>query len=180
MVMSMHSKISDRILNDERVKSILNYRSDKNLLVTGVNDDFKPVLMKELPSNSTRPHVVFVEYNHHMEQLANSIMDLMHHVYTFPVGHFLFDSFSQHNPDFMKTRMTALYALSHEKPGLFIVPVHGLLKPLMPKEKLLSYERTLKLGGTVDYDELIEFLVSLGYKRMSQAANFGEFAVRGD
>ena len=176
----MHNKISDRILNDERVKSILNYDSDKNLLVTGVNDDFKPVLLKELTENSSEPQVVFVENNHHMEKLANSMMDVMDNVYTFPVGDIMIESLSKQSPDFMKARMTALYALAHEKAGLFIVPVHGLLKPLMPKEKLLSYERTLQLGGTVNYGELIEFLVSLGYKRMSQAQNFGEFAVRGD
>lgn len=178
--MSMHKKISARILNDERVKGILNYKSDKNLLVTGVNDDFKPVLLKELTQNSEEPQVVFVENNHHMEKLANSMMDVMDNIYTFPVGDIMIESLSKQSPDFMKARMTALYALAHEKPGLFIVPVHGLLKPLMPKDKLLSYERTLQLGGTVNYDELIEFLVSLGYKRMNQAQNFGEFAVRGD
>src|SRR5699024_10902114 len=68
----------------------------------------------------------------------------------------------------------------HNEPGLFVVPVHALLKPLMPKEKLLSYEQTIRVGSIIDYDQFIENLVSLGYRRMQQAVHFGEFAVRGD
>ncbi|MCK1976648.1 transcription-repair coupling factor [Jeotgalicoccus huakuii] len=176
----MHNKISDRILNDERVQSIISFNDDKNLLVTGINDDFKPILLKELTENSERANVVFVENNHHMEKLANSMMDVMDEVYTFPVGDIMIENMSKQSPDFMKARMSTLSALLHEKLGLFIVPIHALLKPLMPKEKLLAYEKTLELGSTLDYDEFLEFLVSLGYKRMNQASNFGEFAVRGD
>ena len=51
MVMSMHDKVSERILNDDRVQSVLNYKDSKNLLVTGVNDDFKPVFLKNLLNN---------------------------------------------------------------------------------------------------------------------------------
>src|SRR5699024_11037909 len=150
MVMSMHKKISARILNDERVKGILNYKSDKNLLVTCVNDDFKPVLLKELTQNSTEPQVVFVENNHHMEKLANSMMDVMDNVYTIHVCDIMIESLSKQSLYFMKERMLALYELAHETLGLFIVPVHSLLKRLMPKDKLLSYEKTLQLGGTVN------------------------------
>ncbi len=180
MVMSMHDKVSERILNDDRVQSVLNYKDSKNLLVTGVNDDFKPVFLKELTEQSKRPNVIFVENNHHMEKLANSMMDIMDDVYTFPVGDIMIESLSKQSPEFMKSRMSTLSALLHEKAGLFIVPIHGLLKPLMPKEKLASYEKTLEVGSIINYDDFLEFLVSLGYKRVSQADNFGEFAVRGD
>ena len=180
MVMSMHDKVSERILNDDRVQSVLNYKDSKNLLVTGVNDDFKPVFLKELTEQSKRPNVIFVENNHHMEKLANSMMDIMDDVYTFPVGDIMIESLSKQSPEFMKSRMSTLSALLHERAGLFIVPIHGLLKPLMPKEKLASYEKTLEVGSIINYDDFLEFLVSLGYKRVSQADNFGEFAVRGD
>src|SRR5699024_10710150 len=144
MVMSMHDKVSERILNDDRVQSVLNYKDSKNLLVTGVNDDFKPVFLKEHTEQSKRSNVIFVENNNHMEKHANSMMDIIDDVYTFSVGTIMIESLSKQSPEFMKSRMSTLSALLHERAGLFIVPIHGLLKPLMPKEKLASYEKTLE------------------------------------
>ena len=91
-----------------------------------------------------------------MEKLANSMMDIMDDVYTFPVGDIMIESLSKQSPEFMKSRMSTLSALLHED-RLFIVPIHGLLKPLMPKEKLASYEKTLEVGSIINYDDFLEF-----------------------
>src|SRR5699024_5350261 len=151
-----------------------------NRLVTGINDDFKPTLLYELSRQESRPMILFVQNNHQMEKLANPLMDMRDNVYTFPVGAIVRENLAKNSPEIMKSRMSALFALAHNEPAIFVVPVHALLKPLMPKEKLLGYEKTIKVGTILDYDGFIEDLVSLGYRRMNQAAHFGEFAVRGD
>ena len=176
----MNSKVSERIQQDERFLEVADHKDRLNMMVTGVNDDFKPTLLYELSRKESRPVVLFVQNNHQMEKIANPLMDMMDNVYTFPVGDIMIENHAKQSPEFMKSRMSALFALAHNEPGLFVVPVHALLKPLMPKEKLLSYEKTIKIGTILDYDGFMEDLVSLGYRRMNQAVHFGEFAVRGD
>ncbi len=176
----MNKNISRRIQEDERFLEVANHRDALNMMVTGINDDFKPALLYELAQAEKRPIVIFVQNNHQMEKLANPLMDMMDNVHTFPVGDIMVENHAKQSPEFMKSRMSSLFALAHNEPGLFVVPVHGLLKPVMPKDKLLSYEKTIKLGSVIDYDQFIEDLVSLGYRRMNQAVHFGEFAVRGD
>ena len=181
MVMWMDDKILRRIQKDERFLEVAKHDKKENLLVTGVNEDFKATLLSQLYEMNKRPYVVFVQNNHQMEKLASVLMDLMEdNVYTFPVGDIMIENHSKQSPDFIKSRMTAGYALAHNVPGLFIVPVHALMKPLMPKDKLLEYQQAFAIGGTVNYEALIGDLVSLGYKRMTKAQNVGEFAVRGD
>lgn len=179
--MSMDKKILKRIRNDERFLEVAKHDKKENLLVTGVNEDFKATLLYQLYEMNKRPYVIFVQNNHQMEKLAAVLMDLMEdNVYTFPVGDIMIENHSKQSPEFIKSRMAAGYALAHNVPGLFLVPVHALMKPLMPKEKLLTHQRTFKNADIVDYEELLEYLVSIGYKRLSKAQNAGEFAVRGD
>ncbi|MFD2831617.1 transcription-repair coupling factor [Corticicoccus populi] len=176
----MNKELSARIIQDERFLEVMSHNKKLNMLVPGINDDFKPTLLYHMAEETKDPVVLIVQNNHQMEKIAGPLMDLMDHVYTFPVGDIMIENHAKQSPDFMKSRMNFLYALAHNTAGLFVVPVHALMKPLMPKEKLLSYQKTLKLGDRIGYEDFIEYLVSLGYKRMNQAANFGEFAVRGD
>lgn len=175
----MNSKVSERIQQDERFLEVAGHKDRLNMMVTGINDDFKPTLLYELSRKESRPIILFVQNNHQMEKLANPLMDMMDNVYTFPVGDIMIENHAKQSPEFMKSRMSALFALAHNEPGLFVVPVHALLKPLMPKEKLLGYEKTIKVGTILDYDGFIEDLVSLGYRRMNQAAHFGNLLYAG-
>src|SRR5690625_4700799 len=173
----MDEKILKRIRNDERFLEVAKHDKKENLLVTGVNEDFKATLLYQLYEMNKRPYVIFVQNNHQMEKLAAVLMDLMEdNVYTFPVGDIMIENHSKQSPEFIKSRMAAGYALAHNVPGLFLVPVHALMKPLMTKEKLLDYQQSFEIGGKVDYEALIGDLVSLGYKRMTKAQNVGEFA----
>lgn len=176
----MNKELTARIVQDERFLEVIHHDHNLNMLVTGINDDFKPALLYHMYGELKTPVVLVVQNNHQMEKVAGPLMDYMDHVYTFPVGDIMIENHAKQSPDFMKSRMNFLYALAHNTPGLFVVPAHALMKPLMPKEKLLSYQKTLHIGDRIGYDDFIEYLVSLGYKRMNQAANFGEFAVRGD
>lgn len=176
----MNKELTARIKQDERFLEVVNHDKKSNMMVTGINDDFKPTLLYNMLGEIKQPIILVVQNNHQMEKISGPLMDFMENVYTFPVGDIMVENHAKQSPDFMKSRMTFLYALAHNTPGLFVMPAHSLMKPLMPKEKLLSYQKTLRIGDHLGYEAFIEYLVSLGYKRMNQAANLGEFAVRGD
>lgn len=178
--MSMYELARKRIHEDERIKEIVNQNHEGNTLVTGISEEFKSVFFNEIQTLTNNQVVIFVENNHKMERLEAALIELADDVYTFPVGDIMIETMATESPEFRKARMNTLYALTEDKPGLFIVPTEALLKPLMPKHKLEEFQRTIHLGSIVQYDDFIEYLVSIGYKRMKEAQNFGEFAVRGD
>lgn len=176
----MNDLVHERITSDSRFNEILNHDDDLNMLVSGINDDFKPVLLYELYQESEGSVVIIVKNNHQMEKLAATLYDMMDDVYTFPIGDIMVENHSKQSPEFKQSRLNALSALAKNESGLFLVPAQALLKPLMSKERLLSYERTIHNGDSLDYNTVPKELVARGYKRMKQAANIGEFAIRGD
>lgn len=176
----MYSLVKSRIKNDDRIKEIVQSNHDGNILVTGISDEFKGVFFNEIRELSDGQIVVFVENNHKMERLEVSLSEHTDDIYTFPVGDIMIETMATESPEFRKARMSTLYALIEKKPGLFIVPTEALLKPLMPKDTLKEYQKHIELGDVIEYESFIEYLVSIGYKRMKEAQNFGEFAVRGD
>ncbi len=82
-----------------------------------VDEDFKPALLYELVQAEDRPVVLFVQNNHQMEKLANPLMDMMDNVHTFPVGDIMIENHAKQSPEFMKSRMSSLFALAHKEPG---------------------------------------------------------------
>ena len=63
----MNSKVSERIQQDERFLEVAGHKDRLNMMVTGINDDFKPTLLYELSRKESRPIILFVQNNHQME-----------------------------------------------------------------------------------------------------------------
>ena len=55
----------------------------------------------------------------------------------------------------------------------------ALLDGLPPMKKLAKYKVQIAVGDTLDFTELQEELVSMGYEREAEIAGPGQFAVRG-
>ncbi|MBY8910446.1 hypothetical protein K6L05_11665, partial [Salinicoccus roseus] len=94
----MNDKVSQRIQNDERFLEVAGHKDGLNMMVTGINDDFKPALLYELVQAEDRPVVLFVQNNHQMEKLANPLMDMMDNVHTFPVGDIMIENHAKQSP----------------------------------------------------------------------------------
>jgi len=101
-----------------------------------------------------------------------------------PVLHFVewetlpWDSFSPHQ-DIVSQRLTVLSMLPTLERGIVITSAPGLLTRLPPVDYVAA--RTLKLttGQTLSRQEFIDSLAAVGYLRVPQVTEHGEFAVRG-
>ena len=76
-------------------------------------------------------------------------------------------------------RMRFLYHLISGAPGIFVVPVTGLMQKLPPWEAFADAVITLSPETAIDPDHLAVRLVALGYESASLVSRVGEFSRRG-
>jgi transcription-repair coupling factor (superfamily II helicase) len=76
-------------------------------------------------------------------------------------------------------RMQALYHLRQGSPRVIITTAREIMEKIMPVPDFEDYSLTLKVGQTIDINELQAFLQESGYLKVSKVDYEGEFSVRG-
>ena len=66
------------------------------------------------------------------------------------------------------------------KPDLVIAPIKVLTEKFPEEDFFKQNALTLKIGDSITQKELLEKLISLGYKRSTMVSDMGEFSIRGD
>ncbi|HKJ22601.1 MAG TPA: transcription-repair coupling factor, partial [Gammaproteobacteria bacterium] len=89
-----------------------------------------------------------------------------------------YDVFSPHQ-DIISQRLRTLYQLPSWHQGILVLPITTLLQRLPPRTFLNAYSLILRKGQALDVDNMRRRLEAAGYHCVSQAAEHGEFAVRG-
>lgn len=66
------------------------------------------------------------------------------------------------------------------KPNVIFAPVKSMLEKYATKDFYLNNTIAFKKNETIDYTEIVKKLTALGYKRVTNVVDIGEFALRGD
>ncbi|SEI37807.1 transcription-repair coupling factor (superfamily II helicase) [Allopseudospirillum japonicum] len=89
-----------------------------------------------------------------------------------------YDTFSPH-ADIISERLYTLASLPSLAQGILVVPASTLVQKLAPPEHVMASTLTISAGQTLDFTQLTQTLVSLGYRRVDTVYEHGEFALRG-
>ncbi len=89
-----------------------------------------------------------------------------------------YDLFSPH-PDIVSQRLAVLSRLPQMRRCLIVVPVSTLMQRVAPRGFLMAHGFALKLGDKLDLGTASEQLEDVGYRRVPQVYEPGEYAVRG-
>ncbi len=89
-----------------------------------------------------------------------------------------YDSFSPHQ-DLISERLSTLYAMSHGKADVVLVPAATALSRMAPPAFLAAYTFFLKQGERLDVERLRNQMAVAGYTHVTQVVSPGEFSVRG-
>ncbi len=136
----------------------------------------------ELATNIDGPLVVFATDPRHADQLEDEVRFFAPS--DMPVLHFAewetlpWDSFSPHQ-DIVSQRLSVLSRLPTLKRGIVIASAPSLLQRLPPVDYVATRTLELKAGQTMNRQEFIDSLSAVGYLRVPQVGEHGEFAVRG-
>ncbi len=100
-------------------------------------------------------------------------------VYVYPARDVLFYNADVHSMDITSARLKVIEALRTKNNIIVIIPIEALLNPLSPKETWEAYIRKVSVGDTIDIGNLGNYLIQIGYERVSRVEGMGQFAIRG-
>ena len=100
-------------------------------------------------------------------------------IYLYPAKDLLFYQADLRGKYLLKQRMEVFQAIMEGRGATVVTSFDGFMDALLPVETIRERIRTLKLGETVDFEQLKKDMVLLGYDREEQIEGPGQFAVRG-
>lgn len=177
----MRHVIHDIIQEDERFQDLERIFGDKNILITGLNQSSKALLILEQYLKHDKQLVIVTNNLYQADKIESDILQLLpaDEVFKFPVQDIMIEVFSTQSPDLMSERIRTLTQLAQNKKGLFIVPINGLKKQLTPKSIWQDHYKSIKIGDDIELEDWSKQLVDMGYKRETVVSAIGEFSIRG-
>ena len=100
-------------------------------------------------------------------------------IYLYPAKDLLFYQADLRGKYLLKQRMEVFQAIMEGRGVTVVTSFDGFMDALLPAEMIRERIRTLKLGETVEFEQLKKDMVLLGYDREEQIEGPGQFAVRG-
>ena len=89
-----------------------------------------------------------------------------------------YDYFSPHQ-DIISERLSTLVKLPQAKNSILVIPALALQLRLPPSDYILGHSFSIKVGQTLDIEDLKSNLISSGYQSVDSVHEHGEFCVRG-
>ncbi|MBO8137023.1 MAG: transcription-repair coupling factor [Desulfotomaculum sp.] len=147
----------------------------------GLAGSQRALMMAGIISARTGPSLVIAPGENEASILVDDLQALMpdREVVTFPVWQAMPLEVFSHSNDVIVQRLRVLNELVKGKPLVVVAPAEAVLRRLSPPEIFTSQRRKLKVGQTIDLEELQKFLIMQGYERVDLVQNKGQFSVRG-
>ncbi|HJA89271.1 MAG TPA: transcription-repair coupling factor, partial [Candidatus Jeotgalibaca merdavium] len=157
-------------------------REAGNQLVTGISGSARNLLTTMVYDELDGPIVVWAANLLQATQLYEDISQINPTIPTFlfPVEESLAVELAFSSPEYRSQRVEALHFLESGEKGIVVVPTAGFKKLLAPVSIWRNHVLTFDIGNEIDFEQLPEKLVAMGYERESMVASPGEFSVRGD
>ncbi|MDN6711673.1 MAG: transcription-repair coupling factor, partial [Tetragenococcus halophilus] len=148
-------------------------------LLTGLASSAKTLAIASAYRKFKQQIIVASPNLYYANQLAEDLMQVTEDVYIFPVDEVLSAEMAFSSPEARAQRVTTLNALVANKTGIYILPAAALRKYLPTPKLWESYRFHWQIGSEINWQQLAQQLVLMGYQRESMIAKPGEFSIRG-
>ena len=112
-------------------------------------------------------------------EIYNELKNYIDDVYLFPEDDLMSKKAIASSPELLFMRVNLLNKFNDETQKIVIVHLNSFIKKLPSKNVYVDNKINLKVGQTIDRDELIKKLNENGYKRESVVYNISDYALRG-
>ncbi|MCI0528395.1 MAG: hypothetical protein L0Y56_13225, partial [Nitrospira sp.] len=153
--------------------------------VAGLETSGKAFILSTICSQIQRPILLLTAHQEHAEQLATDLEFLLRiqgckaPVALFPPLEMPTTWSASLQRELTGQRMKALFTVFREKLSVLVLPLAASLQPIPSIHWFRQSTLKLQKGDTVDREELIARMATLGYHRVETVERPGEFAVRG-
>ncbi|MFH1374562.1 MAG: transcription-repair coupling factor [bacterium] len=152
-----------------------------HLTVTGLSGSSEAFLLNAITGQTDSPILIIVENSEQASDLYDDLSFLMPagQVGHFPARQILPYDFRAPVGEIMGRRISTLAGLADGELRAVVCPVRALLEPTLARDYLQSGRINLRIGHETDLDDLVQRLLTLGFRRVPVVEEVGDFALRG-
>lgn len=160
----------------EKLKS-----GEKSVNIAGLNGSAESFLIEGVAGQANSPILVVAPTPDFANDIYDDLSFLMgeENVGHFPSRQILPYDFKAPVGEIMGRRISSLSNLIDGKLKVLVTPIRALLEPTIRKDDLLSHRLVFKKGDELELDEFVERLIELGFNRVPNVEEVGDFALRG-
>ncbi|SKA04670.1 transcription-repair coupling factor (superfamily II helicase) [Pilibacter termitis] len=156
--------------------------SARKQLITGLSGSGKNLVMAASLDEWRRKVVIITPSVFQATQITEDLTSIWgeEKVYAYPVNEVLAAELAISSPEATSERIAALdFLADKEANGFFVAPIAAMRKFLPNPTLWQASHLSWAVGSEVDFEQLPEQLVRMGYRREEKVATFGEFSIRG-
>ena len=149
--------------------------------IAGLHGSSPSFLLKSLHSDAKKPILVITEDGETARDIFDDLSQLHspQKVAFYPSRQILPYDFRAPQGEIMGQRISTLSDLLDNNTDFVVAPIRAVLEPTMTKNQLDSNRLVIQVGTEIDLEEFVHKLVSLGFKRVANVEEVGDFAQRG-
>ncbi|MCR8846645.1 transcription-repair coupling factor [Paenibacillus sp. SC116] len=153
----------------------------KEQLVSGLSGSARQVMMASLAEQLDRPVLVVTHNMFSAQKVTEDLQECLSpdQVLLYPANELVAAEAAISSPEVIAQRIEAMTRLAKGFRGIVVTPYAGLRRYLPAKEVMAKVEMTIAVDQEQPLEQLLSFLVSVGYERTERVESKGEMSVRG-
>ncbi len=161
------------------LKDLVTIKDSEKVGLVGLNDEFFSLYINKQFEEEKRNILIVTSTLYEANLLNNILSSYTNKTLLFPMDDFLTSESIAISPDFKSRRLETLNKTITNDKKIVITHLNGYLRYLPTKEKYIESILHLKVGQSIDREELIKLLTESGYIRESIVTKTGEMGIRG-
>ncbi len=149
--------------------------------VAGLDGSSPSFLLKSLHAESKKPILIITANGETARDIFDDLSELhsTQKVAFYPSRQILPYDFRAPQGEIMGQRISTLSALLDNSVDFIVAPMRAVMEPTITTENLDNNRLALQVGSEIDLDEFVHKLIELGFKRVPNVEEVGDFAQRG-
>lgn len=174
----MNSIISKMQTNNKFTEFIEDIKNKKGpICVSGLSDVYKAQLIGATKENLKNTCLIITYNEIQAKKIYDDVKQFEKNTFIFNKKDIVTYDYEVESYDNLYERIKVLNELN--KKCIVITTIEAAMQKMIPKEVLYKNKIRLKVGDTIDTEELKEKLLSMGYERTELTEGNGQFCVRG-
>ena len=174
----MNSIISKMQTNNKFTEFIEDIRNKKGpICVSGLSDVYKAQLIGATKENLKNTCLIITYNEIQAKKIYDDVKQFEKNTFIFNKKDIVTYDYEVESYDNLYERIKVLNELN--KKCIVITTIEAAMQKMIPREVLYKNKIKLKVGDTIDTEELKEKLISMGYERTELTEGNGQFCIRG-
>ena len=167
--------------NSEKFKSYIEdiKKNVSPMMLSGLTDQGKLHLAYATKFYTERP-ICIITYNEmQAKKLVDDLKYFSKNIKYFPKREILAYDYISESKDILFDRISCLNSIYENKAPIVVTTIEAVLQKIVPMDVLYKSIFTLKIGDSINLEDIKQKLVMLGYERCDIVEARGQFGIRG-